>query len=214
MNAKQVHEAAHAERPDLAYATVLRHLQIMQGKGILTRDESQRSHVYAPSQEQDSLQTNLLKDLIQKAFAGSGKALVLAALRGHVSAAERTEEDAVPCRKKEIMIATDIMTRSMSEVLGWPLPISSGRALDRQYQRYSVCAMPQCPPAFTLSDCLYRHAAVPAAASAEHNPTMAGTSNAQSGGGITTGNKHSHRSGSGVDERKRFKLRESAPVCP
>ncbi|PXX34957.1 BlaI/MecI/CopY family transcriptional regulator [Undibacterium pigrum] len=92
MSAKQLHETIQAERPDLAYATVLRHLQIMHGKGILTRDESQRSHVYAPSQEQDSLQTNLLKDMIQKVFAGSGKALVLAALRGgHVSDKERDE---------------------------------------------------------------------------------------------------------------------------
>lgn len=101
MNAKQVHEVAHAERPDLAYATVLRHLQIMHGKGILTRDESQRSHVYAPSQEQDSLQTNLLKDLIQKVFAGSGKALVLAALRGHVSAAERKEIEQILQEEKK-----------------------------------------------------------------------------------------------------------------
>jgi len=91
MTAKQVHEIASLERPDLAYATVLRQLQIMHGKGILTRDESQRSHVYAAAQEQNSLQTNLLKDMIQKVFAGSGKALVLAALRGHVSAQERAE---------------------------------------------------------------------------------------------------------------------------
>lgn len=92
LSAKQVHEIAQADRPDLNYATVLRQLQIMHGKGILTRDESQRSHVYAPAQEADSLQTNLLKDLIQKVFAGSGKALVLAALRGgHVSAQERAE---------------------------------------------------------------------------------------------------------------------------
>ncbi|MBI3285568.1 MAG: BlaI/MecI/CopY family transcriptional regulator [Burkholderiales bacterium] len=89
--AKQVHAAAQAERPDLAYATVLRQLQIMHGKGILTRDESQRSHVYAPAQQQDDLQTNLLKDLIQKVFAGSGKALVMAALRGHVSTQERKD---------------------------------------------------------------------------------------------------------------------------
>ncbi|MDE2428610.1 MAG: BlaI/MecI/CopY family transcriptional regulator [Burkholderiales bacterium] len=89
--AKQVHAAAQTERPDLAYATVLRQLQIMHTKGILTRDEDQRSHVYAPAQQQDDLQTNLLKDLIQKVFAGSGKALVMAALRGHVSKQERAE---------------------------------------------------------------------------------------------------------------------------
>ncbi|MFZ6693572.1 BlaI/MecI/CopY family transcriptional regulator [Undibacterium sp. SXout20W] len=89
--AKQVHAAAVMERPDLAYATVLRHLQLMHNKGLLKRDESQRSHVYAPMQEQDDMQTNLLKDLIQKVFAGSGKALVMAALRGHVSQQERAE---------------------------------------------------------------------------------------------------------------------------
>lgn len=88
---KQVHEAAQKERPDMAYATVLRLMQIMHGKGLLVRDESERSHVYAPAQAQDSLRTNLLKELIHKAFAGSGKELVMAALRGHVTEKERKE---------------------------------------------------------------------------------------------------------------------------
>ena len=88
---KQVHEAQQRERPDLTYATVLRLLQVMHGKGLVVRDESQRSHVYAAAQPQDALQTNLLGDLIQKVFSGSGKALVLAALDGHVSVREREE---------------------------------------------------------------------------------------------------------------------------
>jgi predicted transcriptional regulator len=78
-------------RPDVTYATVLRLMQIMHTKGLLTRDESERSHVYAPAQPQDSLQTNLLKDLMQKAFAGSAKALVLAALKSGISKKERAE---------------------------------------------------------------------------------------------------------------------------
>ncbi|WP_332854416.1 BlaI/MecI/CopY family transcriptional regulator [Duganella sp. S19_KUP01_CR8] len=89
--AKQVHEAMLEEKPDLAYGTVLRLMQIMHTKGILIRDESQRSHIYAPAQAQDALQTNLLKDLMQKAFAGSAKALVLAALRSGISKKERAE---------------------------------------------------------------------------------------------------------------------------
>ncbi|MYN07534.1 BlaI/MecI/CopY family transcriptional regulator [Pseudoduganella aquatica] len=94
--ARQVHAAAIETRPDMNYATVLRLLQVMHTKGLLTRDESQRAHVYAPVQEQESVQTNLLKELIQKAFSGSGKALVLAALRGgHVSAKEREEIQAL-----------------------------------------------------------------------------------------------------------------------
>lgn len=89
--AKQVHQAILKNRPDVTYATVLRLMQIMHTKGLLIRDESERSHVYAPAQAQDSLQTNLLKDLIQKAFSGSAKALVLAALKSGISKKEREE---------------------------------------------------------------------------------------------------------------------------
>lgn len=89
--ARQVHEAMQQQRPDVTYATVLRLMQIMHAKGLLTRDESERSHVYAPAQPQASLQTNLLKDLVQKAFAGSAKALVLAALKSGISKKERDE---------------------------------------------------------------------------------------------------------------------------
>ena len=89
--AKEVHQAMLKERPEVSYATVLRLMQIMHTKGLLIRDESERSHVYAPAQAQDALQSNLLKDLVQKAFSGSAKALVLAALRSGVSAKERAE---------------------------------------------------------------------------------------------------------------------------
>lgn len=89
---KQVHEAAQREKPDATYANVLRVMQVMHGKGLLVRDESERSHVYAPAQAAESTRRGLLSELIHKAYAGSGKDLVLAALRGgHVSAAERRE---------------------------------------------------------------------------------------------------------------------------
>jgi predicted transcriptional regulator len=98
--ARQVHDAAVAARPDMAYANVLRLLQVMHTKGLLARDESQRAHVYAPAQPQESMQTNLVKELINKAFSGSGKELVLAALRGHVSKKEREEIQAILNREK------------------------------------------------------------------------------------------------------------------
>lgn len=89
--AKAVHQQAQLSRPELASATVLRQLQLMHAKGLVTRDESQRSHVYSAKQARGQLQTKLLKDFIGKAFAGSGKALVMAALRGHVSREDRAE---------------------------------------------------------------------------------------------------------------------------
>lgn len=99
--ARQVHEAAVGARPDMAYANVLRLLQMMHTKGLLLRDESQRAHVYSPAQPQDTWQTSLIKDLINKAFAGSGKDLILAALRGgHVSERERAEIQSILDREK------------------------------------------------------------------------------------------------------------------
>lgn len=89
--AKQVHQKMLAERPDVTYATVLRLMQIMHTKGLLTRDERERSHVYAPAQARDCLQTNLIKDLMQKAFSGSAKALVMTALKSGISKKERAE---------------------------------------------------------------------------------------------------------------------------
>lgn len=93
--ARQVHEAMAQERPDLTYANVLRLMQVMHGKGLLSRDDSQRSHVYTPAYEKDALQTNLLKDLMNRAFAGSAKALVLAALKSGLSKKEREEIEAM-----------------------------------------------------------------------------------------------------------------------
>jgi predicted transcriptional regulator len=89
--ARQVHDEIIKTRPEVSYATVLRLMQIMHAKGLLIRDESERSHVYAPAQAQESLQTNLLKDLMQRAFSGSAKALVLAALKSGISKKEREE---------------------------------------------------------------------------------------------------------------------------
>ena len=89
--AKQVFEFAQAVRPEANQATILRQLQIMHTDGLLTRDESARTHVYAAAQPQEKLQKNLLKDFIQRAFSGSGKELIMAALKEHVSEKERAE---------------------------------------------------------------------------------------------------------------------------
>ena len=99
--ARQVHDALRDSRPELGYGAVLRLMQVMHGKGLLIRDDSQRSHVYAPAQPRDALQTNLLKDLLQRAFAGSAKALVLAALKTGISRKEREEIERMLKEEKE-----------------------------------------------------------------------------------------------------------------
>ena len=100
-DARQVFEALQLERADASYATVLRQLQLMHGKGMLTRDETQRPQRYAPAIAQEKIQTSLLKDLIAKVFSGSGRALVLTALKDHVSADERVEIEKILRRQEK-----------------------------------------------------------------------------------------------------------------
>lgn len=65
---------------DMGYTTVLKLMQIMVDKGLVTRDESARSHVYQAAQGEVSTQACLLRELMDKAFEGSAKSLVLRAL--------------------------------------------------------------------------------------------------------------------------------------
>ncbi len=76
---RAVYEALQSERP-VNYTTVLKLLQIMTEKGLVTRDESTRSHVYAPAQAQAQTQGSLVRDLVDKAFSGSTSRLVMRAL--------------------------------------------------------------------------------------------------------------------------------------
>jgi predicted transcriptional regulator len=63
-----------------AYTTALKLLQIMTEKGLVTRDESSRTHIYSAAQPAQNTQRQIVKDLLEKAFAGSAAQLVLQAL--------------------------------------------------------------------------------------------------------------------------------------
>ncbi|GLX78163.1 transcriptional regulator [Thalassotalea insulae] len=76
---RQVHDAV-SETQKTGYTTVLKILQIMHEKALVTRDESNRAHVYAAANSQTHTQSSLLKDLVSKAFGGSTSNLVMRAL--------------------------------------------------------------------------------------------------------------------------------------
>jgi predicted transcriptional regulator len=62
------------------YTTILKIIQIMTEKGLVEKDSSQRPQVYKPRLSWKKTQQMLLTDLMEKAFSGSAKALVLGAL--------------------------------------------------------------------------------------------------------------------------------------
>ena len=87
---REVHEALSRHK-DTAYTTVLKMMTIMAEKGLVRRDESERSHRYVAAHPQAKVQSALVKDLVQRAFSGSALQLVQRAL--DVEGASREELD-------------------------------------------------------------------------------------------------------------------------
>jgi BlaI family transcriptional regulator, penicillinase repressor len=77
------------------YSTVLKFMQIMAEKDLVHRDESARAHVYEPSKPREWTQRQLAGDLLDRAFSGSAKALMIGAL----SARKASKEDLAELRK-------------------------------------------------------------------------------------------------------------------
>lgn len=75
-----------------AYTTVLKTLQIMTEKGLVRRDDAERTHVYEAAASETSTQRQMVSDLMQRVFEGSAGKLVLQALQaGQASSDELAE---------------------------------------------------------------------------------------------------------------------------
>jgi predicted transcriptional regulator len=88
---REVH-AELSRGKDTAYTTVLKMLTIMADKGLVRRDESERSHTYLAVHAEPVVQRSLVKDLVRKAFGGSALGLVQRALDEEVASAEDLEQ--------------------------------------------------------------------------------------------------------------------------
>jgi predicted transcriptional regulator len=84
---RQVQRTLDARRRT-GYTTVLKLMQIMTGKGLVTRDESVRPQIYRPRYSQEQTQRQLVADLLDRAFAGSVRSLVMQALATRKSTPE------------------------------------------------------------------------------------------------------------------------------
>jgi predicted transcriptional regulator len=76
---REIHEVI-AKRKPAQYTTVLKTLQIMAEKALVSRDEKQRAHVYAAACPREATQKQLAGDLLQRAFEGSAARLMQGAL--------------------------------------------------------------------------------------------------------------------------------------
>jgi predicted transcriptional regulator len=88
---REIHEKL-AENKDTGYTTTLKIMQNMNAKGLVKRDEQNRTHVYSPSVDKKDTQKNLLNSFVASAFGGSSKNLVMQALgQGNPSKEELDE---------------------------------------------------------------------------------------------------------------------------
>ena len=89
---REVAEVLSAERgEDVGYTTVLKLLQIMHGKGLVERDESERSHRYSASVDQSVTQRQVLSRMTDRLFGGAASELVMQALSSQPSSADDRE---------------------------------------------------------------------------------------------------------------------------
>jgi predicted transcriptional regulator len=91
---RDVQQALEDER-GTGYTTALKLLQIMTDKGLVRRDDRQRTHVYEAVLPAEATQRQLVRDLLDRAFGGSARQLVMQAL----SAERASKADLAEIRK-------------------------------------------------------------------------------------------------------------------
>ena len=88
---REVHEEL-AKSKDVGYTTTLKLMQIMNEKGLVTRDDSAKTHIYKSNVSKEKTQRHLLGKMINTLFGGSSTELVIQALGDHKATPQELEE--------------------------------------------------------------------------------------------------------------------------
>jgi len=88
---REVHEIINARKPT-GYTTILKMLQIMNEKGLVERDKTNRAHIYRAKTKQNETGKQMLSDVMQKVFGGSALKLVQQVLETETTTAEDLRE--------------------------------------------------------------------------------------------------------------------------
>jgi predicted transcriptional regulator len=88
---REIHEVLAKEK-DVGYTSALKLLQIMTTKGLVTRSEDQRAHVYAATQPAEKTKQQFAADVLQRVFRGSASQLLQHVLSGRRGSKKEIEE--------------------------------------------------------------------------------------------------------------------------
>ena len=81
-----------SQTKEAGYTTTLKLMQIMHEKGLLSRIEEGRSHLYTAPVTEEETQQSLLGRVVDTTFRGSAARLVMQALGNHETSAEELDE--------------------------------------------------------------------------------------------------------------------------
>jgi BlaI family transcriptional regulator, penicillinase repressor len=88
---REIHDVL-SESKDLGYTSALKLLQIMTAKGLVTRAEEQRAHVYSATQPAEETKQQFASDVLQRVFRGSASQLMQHVLSGQRGSKEEIDE--------------------------------------------------------------------------------------------------------------------------
>jgi predicted transcriptional regulator len=88
---REVHDVL-ALKGETVYTTTLKTMQIMLDKGLLSRNEDARSHIYSATIREDEVQKSLIGNFLQTAFGGSASKLVMQVLGNHKTSNEELQK--------------------------------------------------------------------------------------------------------------------------
>jgi BlaI family penicillinase repressor len=75
--ARFINDYLNEQKREVIYMSTLKLMQIMLEKGLLTKDESQRSHIYKAVAEEKKTKGKLLGNVVDNLFGGSAGALMM-----------------------------------------------------------------------------------------------------------------------------------------
>jgi len=88
---REVHEII-LQSKDAGYTTTLKLMQIMFEKGLVTRDDSAKTHIYEANISKEKTQTQFVNKMISSLFGGSSTQLVMQALGSQSPSKEELDE--------------------------------------------------------------------------------------------------------------------------
>ena len=88
---REIHDVLSKQK-DVGYTSALKLLQIMTTKGLVTRTEDQRAHVYQATEPAETTKQQVVADVLQRVFRGSASQLMQHVLSGRRGSKKEIEE--------------------------------------------------------------------------------------------------------------------------